>query len=152
MQYLFEYTYPLTKVWIGSVDDKINYVTFEKPNIEHIIKETDVIKKCHKELMEYFNKKRKTFTVNLDINGTEYQKQVYNELLKIPYGEVKTYKDIAFSINNPKSVRAVGNANNKNKIAIIIPCHRVIGANNKLIGYAGGLTLKEELLKLENDN
>ena len=82
-------------------------------------------------------------------NGTEFQIKVWKALTEIPYGETRSYKDIAISIGNEKACRAVGMANNKNPIPIIIPCHRVIGANKKLVGYAGGLDLKERLLDLE---
>lgn len=82
--------------------------------------------------------------------GTEFQKKVWNELRNIPYGQTKTYKDIALAIKNEKACRAIGNANNKNPLPIIIPCHRVIGSNGKLVGYSGGLDIKEKLLNIEN--
>jgi methylated-DNA-[protein]-cysteine S-methyltransferase len=103
-----------------------------------------------KELDEYFNNKRTTFTVKINIQGTEFQKKVWKELINIPYGKTYSYKQIAEAIGNPKAARAVGNANNKNKIAIIIPCHRVIGKDGKLVGYAGGINRKKYLLELEN--
>ena len=105
---------------------------------------------CLRELDEYFTKGRRKFTVKLDISGTDFQRSVWEELSKIPYGQVRSYKDIAIKIGNPKAVRAVGGANNKNKIPIIIPCHRVIGINGKLVGYAGGIDKKKYLLNLEN--
>ncbi|GAA0116515.1 methylated-DNA--[protein]-cysteine S-methyltransferase [Clostridium senegalense] len=111
-----------------------------------------IINQCVEELNEYFTGKRKDFEVKVALKGTEFQKSVWKELKNIPYGTVKTYKDIAISINNEKAVRAVGNANNKNKVPIIIPCHRVIGKNGKLVGYAGGLDKKEWLLKHEIEN
>lgn len=101
------------------------------------------------QLREYFEGERKVFDLPLKISGTPFQEMVWGELLKIPYGETRSYKDIATSIGNPKASRAVGMANNRNKIAIIIPCHRVIGANGSLTGYAGGLDIKEKLLLLE---
>lgn len=101
------------------------------------------------ELKEYFNCERKKFTVPLDFIGTEFQKKVWNELLKIPYGKLRTYKDIALKIGNEKAVRAVGKANSTNHIPIIVPCHRVIASNGKLGGYSSGITLKEKLLELE---
>lgn len=104
---------------------------------------------AYTQLQEYFNNKREQFNIPLELKGTPFQKQVWSALTKIPYGKTKSYKEIAQDINNPKAVRAVGNANNKNPIAIIIPCHRVIGSNGKLVGYAGGLELKELLLKIE---
>ncbi len=105
---------------------------------------------CLKELDEYFTKGRTEFNVKLNVIGTDFQKKVWDELLKIPYGEVKSYKDIAVKIGNSKAARAVGGANNKNKIPIIIPCHRVIGINGKFVGYAGGVDRKKYLLNLED--
>lgn len=115
-------------------------------------KETLLIKKTKKELMEYFDGKRKIFDIPIKLNGTDFQVKVWKELLKVPYGKTCTYLDIAKKIENPNASRAVGMANNKNKIQIIIPCHRVIRSNKKLIGYAGGIKVKEKLLKLEKDN
>lgn len=112
-------------------------------------KDSDVLSEVLKQLNEYFKGKRKEFNLNLFLDGTDFQKKVWRELTKIPYGEVVTYGEIAKSIGNDKASRAVGNANNKNKIAIIIPCHRVIGAGGKLVGYAGGLWRKEWLLQHE---
>ena len=116
-----------------------------------INKETDIIKKVYKELDEYFKGNRKTFDIHLKIEGTEFQKKVWMALLEIPYGETRSYLDIAKKIGNPKASRAVGMANHNNKIIILIPCHRVIGSNKKLVGYAGGLDVKEKLLKLEKN-
>ena len=115
-------------------------------------KETMLIRKTKLELIEYFAGKRKTFDIPIKLNGTDFQVKVWKELLKVPYGKTCTYLDIAKKIENPNASRAVGMANNKNKIQIIIPCHRVIGSNKKLIGYAGGIKIKEKLLKLEKDN
>lgn len=122
---------------------------FDSSNIE--FKETKLIKDTYKQLSEYFSGKRKFLTVPLKQNGTDFQNKVWNALKKIPYGETRSYKDIAIEIGNPKACRAVGMANNKNKIPIIIPCHRVIGINNKLVGYAGGLHIKMKLLELEKE-
>lgn len=101
------------------------------------------------ELKEYLNGERKKFTVPLDIQGTEFQQKVWNELTKIPYGKLKTYKEIAKKIGNEKAVRAIGKANSTNNAPILIPCHRVIFSNGKLGGYSGGVPLKEKLLELE---
>ncbi|MFA8450174.1 MAG: methylated-DNA--[protein]-cysteine S-methyltransferase [Bacteroidales bacterium] len=101
------------------------------------------------QLREYFEGTRSEFDLKLNPQGTEFQKKVWRSLLEIPYGESKSYKDIAIEINNPKAVRAVGGANNKNPIPIIIPCHRVIGANGNLTGYAYGLDMKNYLLNHE---
>ena len=114
-------------------------------------KETPLIKKTIKEIEEYFEGKRKFFDIPISIKGTEFQEKVWKALLKIPYGETKSYEDIAKMIGCPKGARAVGMANHNNKIIIIIPCHRVIGKNGKLIGYAGGLPVKEKLLQIESN-
>lgn len=102
------------------------------------------------ELKEYLAGERQVFTVPLNPSGTEFQKQVWDALLKIPYGQTKTYKEIAYEINNKNACRAVGMANNKNPIIIFIPCHRVIGSDNSLTGYGAGIELKKKLLQLEN--
>jgi methylated-DNA-[protein]-cysteine S-methyltransferase len=114
--------------------------------------ENDVIRQCKIQLDEYFKGIRKEFDVNIEVNGTEFQKMVWQELKRIPYGQVRSYKDIAVAIGNEKAVRAVGGANNKNKIAIIIPCHRVVGKDGSLTGYAGGLWRKKWLLEHEERN
>ena len=106
-----------------------------------------------KQLTEYFEGRRKVFDLPLDFDGlTDFMKSAYLELLKIPYGETVSYKYIAEKINRPKAYRAVGLANNKNPLPIIIPCHRVIGSDGKLVGYAGGIDLKIKLLELEKSN
>lgn len=102
------------------------------------------------QLMEYFEKERTEFELQLDVHGTEFQEKVWEELKKIPYGEVRSYQDIAAAIGNPKAARAVGMANNRNPICIVVPCHRVVGKDKKLTGYAGGIDKKEYLLKLES--
>jgi methylated-DNA-[protein]-cysteine S-methyltransferase len=103
------------------------------------------------QLQEYFQKKRTSFQLPLFYSGTKFQQSVWNELLKIPYGETRSYQFIAKKIGNKKAVRAVGQANRANHIPIIIPCHRVIGKNGKLTGYAGSRTeIKDYLLKLES--
>lgn len=106
---------------------------------------------CRKQLLEYFEGKREVFTVKLDWSGApEFHQKVWAELIKIPYGTTVSYSDIAEKINNPAAVRAVGLANRSNPIAIIVPCHRVIGKAGELRGYFYGLDAKEELLRLEN--
>jgi len=104
------------------------------------------------ELEEYFTGKRKKFDLPLDVEGSNFQKIVWRELLTIPYGETRTYSDIAWAVENPKAIRAVSSAIGKNPIAIVVPCHRVIGKNGKLNGYRGGLEMKQELLDLEKIN
>jgi methylated-DNA-[protein]-cysteine S-methyltransferase len=127
----------------------------EKPNrthIEHSVEKIDhpILVETEKQLNEYFNGARKRFDIKLEFIGTDFQKQVWQALLTIPYGETRSYGQIAVQLNNPKSVRAVGAANGKNPISIIAPCHRVIGASGSLTGFAGGMENKEILLKLEN--
>lgn len=107
------------------------------------------LNQAEKEILEYLDQKRTTFQVKLDIVGTDFQKKVWMSLMKIPYGKTKSYKEIAELINNEQACRAVGTANGKNPLCIIIPCHRVIAADGSLGGYSGGLKIKESLLKLE---
>jgi len=105
---------------------------------------------CVNQLDEYFNRRRREFTVKLDLRGTDFQKQVWRELAKIPYGKTVSYRDIARAIGASQAVRAVGSANGHNPISIIIPCHRVIGSDGSLTGYGGGLWRKEWLLNFEH--
>lgn len=109
-----------------------------------------ILLKTQKQLNEYFSGQRQIFDLPLDFEGTEFQQKVWQALLSIPFGETRSYKDIAEQIGNVKAVRAVGAANGKNPISIIAPCHRVVGANGKLVGFAGGLENKDVLLKLES--
>ncbi len=102
-----------------------------------------------RELREYFAGKRKTFSVPLDMRGTSFQKDVWHALLAIPFGETRSYGQLAKQLGNPQAMRAVGAANGRNPISIIVPCHRVIGASGKLTGFAGGLETKAQLLDLE---
>ncbi len=153
------YDFEIGKLAICEENQKIVMVNIikTKENADEIIKssiqkETELIKNAKKQLDEYFAGKRKNFDIPIELNGTDFQIKVWKELLKIPYGETCTYLDIAKRVGNPNASRAVGMANNKNKIMIIVPCHRVIGSNKKLVGYAGGLDIKEKLLKLEKEN
>ncbi|WP_291648235.1 methylated-DNA--[protein]-cysteine S-methyltransferase [Clostridium sp.] len=116
------------------------------------IRETKLIKEAANQLNEHFSGDRIDFSISLNPEGTEFQRKVWNELIKIPYGETRTYKEIAEKIGNSKAARAIGMANNKNPILIIIPCHRVVGKNKSLVGYAGGLEMKEKLLQIEHRN
>jgi len=102
-----------------------------------------------RQLEEYFAGRRRRFDLPLDLRGTDFQKRCWQELLKIPYGETRSYADIARAIGNPSAVRAVGLANGQNPIAIMVPCHRVIGSDGSLTGYGGGLETKRKLLELE---
>ncbi len=113
---------------------------------------TEFTDRVFNELLQYFNGERKSFTFSYELCGTEFQKKVWTALCDIPYGETRSYKEIAIAIGNEKASRAVGMANNKNKLHIVVPCHRVVGADGNLVGYAGGLPMKEYLLKMEGDN
>lgn len=145
------YHSPIGEIYILANENSIIGISIDSKFSEESVNiENDVIKQCKKELNEYFNGKRNFFQVPIYYEGTIFQKKVWEELLKIPYGKVKSYKDIAESIGNPKAVRAVGGANKKNPIPLIIPCHRVIKSDGKLGGYMGIRTdIKEYLLKLE---
>jgi len=111
-----------------------------------------ILLNTQQQLIEYFSGQRKVFDIPLDFEGTDFQKKVWSALLTIPYGETRSYKQIAQQLGHEKAVRAVGAANGKNPISIIAPCHRVIGAGGALVGFAGGLDKKEILLRLELNN
>lgn len=111
--------------------------------------ESQVIAKAIAQLDEYFDRKRNVFDLPLLFVGTDFQQEMWNELLNIPYGTTETYATLSQRLGNPKAVRAVAAANGANAISIFVPCHRVIGSNHKLTGYAGGLPAKQLLLKLE---
>ena len=117
----------------------------------YVVKNTPLIEETKKQLNEFFAKKRFEFDLPFLFVGTDFQQTVWKELFKIQYGQTTNYLDIAEKIGMPKAFRAVANANGANAISIIVPCHRVIGKNNKLVGYAGGINTKEKLLKLENE-
>ncbi len=144
---------PIGKLELIEKMNKLARISFEEDfnsNIEY--KETIFLKDCSKQLKEYFNGERKSFQIPLYLEGTDFQLLVWRCLSQIPYGNLKSYQDIAELIGNPKACRAVGMANHDNPIPIIIPCHRVIGKNRKLVGYAGGINRKEYLLSLEMNN
>ena len=110
-----------------------------------------IIKKTIQQLDEYFAGKRKNFDIHFDLGGTDFQKKVWQELCKIPFDQTISYAELARRVGNPKASRAVGNANGKNPIPIIIPCHRVVKSDGSLGGYSSGITKKKQLLKLERD-
>lgn len=114
------------------------------------IEETSVHREAHKQLKEYLSGSRKEFGLPLAPKGTEFQLKVWRELMAIPYGETRAYGQIALAVDNPKASRAVGLANNRNPLALFIPCHRVIGSDGRLVGYGGGLHIKEYVLELEH--
>ena len=143
------YDTSIGKINIIQEGEYIVKIGFDEELKDIEIKETKLILKTISEIKEYLEGKRKEFDIPIKLQGTKFQKKVWNELLKILYGETCSYKDIAIRINNEKGVRAVGMANHNNPIAIIVPCHRVIGKNGKLVGYAGGIDIKSKLLEIE---
>lgn len=150
MKSMFKYNIKLGLLSIVEEDNKIVRVTLSEINDVTICnEETVLIRQTYSEIMEYLQGKRKTFDIPLQIYGTEFQLKVWKELKKIPYGETISYKELAKRVGSPKGFRAVGQANNKNPIPIIIPCHRVIGEKGKLVGYNGGIEIKQFLLELE---
>jgi len=154
MKEIFKYYYdsPIGCIEVTGDDNYINSLYFIDEDRQNTGKLPDNINNSMKQLDEYFNNKRKKFSLPLRIDGTDFQKQVWNELLNIPFGNTTSYKDIAKKLNNIDAIRAVGAANGKNKISIFIPCHRVIGSDGSLTGYAGGLWRKQWLLNHESDS
>ena len=149
MKYFYVYdTAAIGKIYIAESGGFITDVAF-RPVDGAEEKLTPLISRAVKALDEYFAGKRKEFDLPVKLTGTEFQKKAWVALLDIPYGETRTYKQQAEAVGNVKACRAVGAANGKNPISIIFPCHRVIGVNNKLTGYGGGIHIKKALLDLE---
>jgi methylated-DNA-[protein]-cysteine S-methyltransferase len=151
MKSVFFYDYPTTEVGIAEDEGKIARVFFcgEKSLAGFDKKETPLIRKAAAQLAEYFAGRRRKFDLPLALRGTDFQLSVWKILQAIPYGHTLSYGEVAARAGNPKACRAAGMANNRNPIAIIVPCHRVIGADGSLTGYAGGLSVKQYLLDLE---
>jgi methylated-DNA-[protein]-cysteine S-methyltransferase len=135
---------------IESTEDAITKVHFsDKKKIKSDPSLPPILNECLRQLDQYFKGKRQNFSLNLRPEGTDFQKNVWEQLQRIPFGETASYKEVAIAVGNEKAVRAVGGANGKNNIAIIIPCHRVIGADGDLVGFGGGLWRKVWLLDHE---
>ena len=157
------YESPIGKIKIEADEQNITQISFvttaELNNVckKEIKPANDIVKECKKQLQEYFEGKRKEFNIKYKLNGTEFQKEVWEEISKIQYGKTVSYKEVAKRIRKEKAVRAVANAIGKNNIVIIIPCHRIIGSNGKLTGFSAktddktGVELKQELLELEGN-
>lgn len=152
MKKLFFYDTKIGTIGIAEENGAITNLYFSKTVADSkvILEETVILQEANKQLQEYFAGKRSVFDLPLALKGTAFQQKVWQALKEIPFGETKSYGEIAKSIGQPKASRAVGGANNKNPLPIFIPCHRVIGANGKLVGYAGGLETKKILLNVEN--
>ncbi|MDR2146952.1 MAG: methylated-DNA--[protein]-cysteine S-methyltransferase [Tannerella sp.] len=151
MNYFIKYDSPVGTVRITENGAGITSIEFPKSQkyIAAEEKETPLLKKTVKQLAEYFAGKRKEFDLPLHLSGTTFQTHVWRKLMEVPYGETRSYKQVAEAAGNPKASRAIGLANNRNRIPILIPCHRIIGADGSLTGYAGGLDTKKFLLDLE---
>lgn len=151
MKTVFYYKTEVGQMGIAEENGAITDIFFGHDQVKEDVdqKETPLIKKAVQQLEEYFRGERKDFDLPLDLRGTPFQLAIWEALTTIPYGETRSYKEIAQQINNPKACRAVGLANNRNPVSIVVPCHRVIGSNGKLVGYGGGLAIKERLLEIE---
>lgn len=127
----------------------VNFIDREEVIYKQTAETPAVLKDCYEQLKQYFNGERTVFTVPFEMNGTSFQRNVWTALTTVPFAKTASYKEIAIKVGNEKAVRAVGMTNGRNPISIIVPCHRIIGANGKLTGYGGGLWRKEWLLEHE---
>jgi len=144
------YSSPIGLIEITGNDDGIATVYFVDERKNNSTKIHPSLKECVYQLEEYFKGIRKEFGIKLNASGTDFQKRVWEQLLTVPFGRTVSYLDISKQLGDANATRAVGNANGSNPISIIVPCHRVIGVNGKLVGYSGGLWRKEWLLNHEN--
>ena len=151
MKFALTYESPIGRLWFAEENGALTDLSF-RSILDAKEQETPLLKRAAEQVSEYFSGKRHEFDLPLDLRGTPFQKSVWSALRDIPYGETRSYRDIAAAVGNIKACRAVGMANNKNPISIIIPCHRVVGADGSLVGYGGGLDVKSSLLALEKDN
>ena len=148
---------PIGELLLAGTSSALSMIGFPKgsmrrdPEPDWIFKEEPFVK-VRQQLREYFDGERKDFDIPLSLEGTDFQLSVWHALQEIPYGSTVSYGDVAKRIENPKAVRAVGAANGRNPVPIIVPCHRVIGSHGDLTGFGGGLDTKEALLRLEAEN
>lgn len=153
--YKLDYQSPIGILEIeGTATHIVSIMFSEQQQLKNVpFKDTpQILVECQQQLHEYFKGERQGFSFPYDFEGTVFQKNVWNALTNIVYGETASYRDIAVSIGNEKAVRAVGSANGKNKLSIVVPCHRIIGSNGTLTGYEGGLWRKEWLLRHESSH
>jgi methylated-DNA-[protein]-cysteine S-methyltransferase len=152
-EFKLDYQSPIGVIEIIGSEECIQSIMFvdRVSVIEHQPDIPRVLQDCYDQLDEYFKGEREIFTFPYEQKGTLFQQTVWNELIKVPFAETVSYRNIACSLQNEKAIRAVGNANGKNKLSIVIPCHRIIGSNGSLTGYAGGLWRKEWLLTHERE-
>ena len=151
MKAIYIYQTPIGSLGIVENNKTVTHLFFEGEHgpTDAVVKETDLLQEAGQQLQLYFAGQLESFTLPLAPIGTDYMQRVWEALRAIPYGETRSYREVAAALGNPKAARAVGLANNKNPLPLFIPCHRVIGANQKLVGYRGGLSVKEQLLTLE---
>ncbi|MDR1496217.1 MAG: methylated-DNA--[protein]-cysteine S-methyltransferase [Clostridiales Family XIII bacterium] len=154
MNSVFYYDSPVGRIGVASDGESVTHLFFTKQRSEGLFaefreRETPLIRGAIKQLREYFDGKRRDFDLPLAASGTAFQCSVWDALCRIPYGETRSYAEIAREVGRPKAFRAIGMANNRNPIAIIIPCHRVVGADGSLTGFGGGMDAKAWLLGLE---
>lgn len=152
-EFKLDYQSPIGMIEIISSEECIQSIMFVDRDsaMEHQPDIPKVLIDCYDQLDEYFKGERQIFAFSYEQKGTLFQQTVWNELIKIPFAKTASYRNIACSLKNEKAIRAVGNANSKNKLSIIVPCHRIIGSNGSLTGYAGGLWRKEWLLNHERE-
>lgn len=152
--YIIDYQSPIGVLeMIGSMNEIYSIMFVDREQIQHTIQEEipKVLIDCLNQIDEYFKGTRQVFTFPYKLEGTNFQQTVWKALASITFGETGTYKELAIKINNEKAIRAVGHANGRNKLSIVIPCHRIMGTSGKLTGYAGGLWRKEWLLQHEKE-
>lgn len=149
MKYRCHYKTPIGTVCIEEDENYITALYIDEADSDSEDVETTLIKRAYNQLCEYFEGRRREFDIPINPQGTEFQQKVWAALRTIPYGETRSYGEIAAQIGNPKACRAVGGANNKNPILILTPCHRVIGADGTLVGFGAGLDIKRTLIELE---
>lgn len=152
MRYAWKVNTPIGLLTLAQEDGRLTHVRFGERIENETVCCTPLLEQAAQELDEYFSGRRRAFSIPLSPRGTPFQKRCWQALLAIPYGETRTYQQQARMLGNEKACRAVGMANHCNPLPIFIPCHRVIGKNGKLTGYAGGLVIKEKLLALERMN
>ena len=151
-QHTAYYASEIGMLQIIGTEEGILSVCFVDDPKPRVVQVHQCLQSCVAQLGEYFGGKRREFSIPLLLTGTSFEKQVWQALRAIPYGQTKSYGDIARAIGHEKAARAVGNANRRNRLAVIIPCHRVIGSDGSLVGYYGGLPLKRRLLNLERSH
>jgi methylated-DNA-[protein]-cysteine S-methyltransferase len=143
------YKSPIGSLEVAGTEEGILSIEFSEGSAVPPGPPAPCLKECLRQLAEYFEGRRRAFSLRLDLRGTPFQKRVWDELLKVPFGRTVAYRDIAEALGNPRATRAVGGANHRNPVSIVVPCHRVVGADGSLTGYGGGLRRKAWLLAHE---